>query len=269
MGPPMMAPLSIAVAAVMVSSGANAQNNELSRDSCFQVRFPDLMDISGCLGNVLDMCGKSRPYIKLALEKLANCLMDAIFSENTIKKILTALRRPLIFAFRTLFPRVSKVVVPVLKALLPRPCNERELREGTCDRQLLPRTPCNSAVNVTFSDPLDIRDCIDLNQFMCFEEGADKDEMLVELMRTMVCAMKKLPELSVRLVLKKLLCRGMSWLIEFLRARDFNTMKRVVEAFHTLGSCYRYYPANPKAERRLLPEAEFHLPDTRKSPKLP
>ncbi|XP_065308733.1 uncharacterized protein [Dermacentor albipictus] len=256
MSTPMMALLSIIVAAVMVSSGANAQNSELSVDSCFQVRFPDLIGIKECLGNVLDMCGKSR------------CLMDAIFSIRSLKKILTALRRPLIFAFRTLLPRVSKVVVPVLKVLLPRPCNAQERAEGTCDRQLLPATPCNSTVNVTFSDPLDVRDCIDLNQFMCFEQGADKDEMLIYLMRAIVCAMKKLPELSVRLVLKKLLCRGMSWLIEFLRTRDFKTMVRVAQAFHELGSCSKYYPADPKAERRLLPEAEFHLPDARKSHKL-
>ncbi|XP_054923705.1 uncharacterized protein [Dermacentor andersoni] len=225
MGTPMMALLSIIVAAVMVSSGANAQNHELSLDSCFQVRFPDLIGIKECLGNVLNMCGKRK------------CLMDAIFSIRSLKRILTALRRPLIFAFRTLFPRVSKAVVPVLKVLLPRPCNAREREEGTCDRQLLPATPCNSTVSVTFSDPLDVRDCIDLNQFMCFEQGADKDEMLIDLMRAIVCAMKKLPELSVRLVLKKLLCRGTSWLIEFLRTRDFKTMTRVAEAFHRLGSC--------------------------------
>ncbi|XP_075557200.1 uncharacterized protein LOC142589596 isoform X2 [Dermacentor variabilis] len=255
MGTPMVTLLSIIVAAVMVSSGANAQNREVSLDSCFKVRFPDLIGIK-------------EAYIKLALDKLANCLMDAIFSKRSLKKILTALRKPLIFAFRTLFPRVSQVVVPALKVLLPRPCNERERGEGTCDRQLLPATPCSSTVNVTFSDPLDVRDCIDLNQFMCFEQGADKDKMLIDLMRAIVCAMKKLPELSVRLVLKKLLCRGTSWLIEFLRTRDFKTMTRVAEAFHRLGSCYKYYPADPKAERRLLPEAEFHLPDTRKSHKL-
>ncbi|XP_037523499.1 uncharacterized protein LOC119400511 [Rhipicephalus sanguineus] len=99
---------------------------------------------------------------------------------------------------------------------------------------------------------------------MCFEPGADKDQMVTEFMSTIVCAMRKLPVLNVRLMLKMLLCRVMAWLIEFLRVRDFNTMKRVVEAFHAFGNCHKYYPMNPKAERRLLPETEFHPNDTRR-----
>uniref|UniRef100_L7LQF8 Putative glycine rich protein n=1 Tax=Rhipicephalus pulchellus TaxID=72859 RepID=L7LQF8_RHIPC len=262
MGTSMVFPFSIALAAAMISPGANAQSNELSQVSCVRLRIPDVLNIGHCLEDVLNMCGKSGPYVKLALERLARCIMDKIFSRQSLKVILTALRKPIIFAFRTLFPRVSNVVVPVLKALLPKPCSAIQRSNGTCDRQLLPTTPCSSYVNLTFNDPLDIRHCIDVSVLMCSEEGADKDQMVIELMKTVVCAMKKLPAINVRMMLKMLLCRVSAWLIEFLRSRDYKLMVQVAEMLHALGKCQKYYPMNPKAERRLLPEAEFHQPHT-------
>ncbi|KAH6943762.1 hypothetical protein HPB50_026938 [Hyalomma asiaticum] len=221
------------------------------------VIFPDFLGIADCILKKLPFFN----ILRLLREVVCNLLTIVVNFFRHSKRL--SFMAPLTELVQIIL-QLSKVVVPVLKALLPKPCNEKELQRGTCDRQLLPQNPCNGTISVTFNDPLDIRECIDIAKLWCFEEYADKDEMLIELMRDIVCVMKKLPALKVRLMLKKLLCRGIAWLIEFLRSRDLKTMRKVVEAFHTLGSCYKYYPTNPKAERRLLADADFYLPGTRR-----
>ncbi|XP_077526491.1 uncharacterized protein LOC144138191 isoform X3 [Haemaphysalis longicornis] len=58
----------------IIPSGSKAESNQLSLDKCFQMQFPDVLQIETCLGGSLDMCGESHRGVLDDVERLNQCV---------------------------------------------------------------------------------------------------------------------------------------------------------------------------------------------------
>ncbi|XP_077526490.1 uncharacterized protein LOC144138191 isoform X2 [Haemaphysalis longicornis] len=228
----------------IIPSGSKAESNQLSLDKCFQMQFPDVLQIETCLGGSLDMCGESHRGVLDDVERLNQCLMSAIFSRKTAKVILTFLRKLIIFSFRNMFPRASSVIVPVLKAFLPKVCKKRE----GCDHPLLSEYSCVRNISVSFIDYFGVGECVKMHEYICTSAGINK------------CIFNKLPGVDVKNILRVFLCRIMSMLIGYLRMQNIgDAFEPIYDALHTLGNCKSSRPISQKAEKRILRDLQFRL----------
>lgn len=202
------------------------------------------------------MCGESSKGVLDDVEKLNECLMTAIFSKKTVKIILTFFRKLIIFAFKNMFPRASSVIVPILKAFLPKICKKKE----GCDHPLLSSYPCNKTIRVSFIDYFGLGECVKVRDYMCPNNTDNNDEIVPKLMNTVVCILKMLPSMDVKSILRRFLCRVMSMLIGYLRTQNIGeSLQPIFDALHALGNCGSNQPIDPKAEKRILRDLQFRL----------
>ncbi|XP_077527759.1 uncharacterized protein LOC144139213 [Haemaphysalis longicornis] len=251
--------LATIVASLALLPHVCAETNEIVPSECFHMKFPDLLNISNCITPSMSMCHSTGFALRRNLERLHTCIMESILSQTSVKVILTFLRALIIFCFEKLFPRAASVLVPILKAVLPKPCKKK----NGCNHPLLSENPCRITVDLSFVDYVGVGQCIEVKEFMCNDNIYTRDEIVATLMKMGVCAMRRLPNVNYGKLLKKVLCKILRLLIKWLKGFKSSTnLEPVYDALHNLTSCHTESPINPKAERRILQELQFRLDQT-------
>lgn len=223
------------------------------------MKFPDLLNITQCITPSMSMCHSTGFAIRRNMERLHRCIMDSILSQTSVKLILTFLRHLIIYSFEKLFPRAASIIVPILKAVLPKAC---KMKHG-CHHPLLSKDPCRVTVSISFVDYIGVGECVEVREFMCNDSIYTRDEIVNSLMKMGVCVLKRLPNVNYRKLLKRILCKIMRMLTRFLRSLHTSTnMEPVYEALHNLTNCHMETTISPKAERRILRELQFRLDQT-------
>lgn len=223
---------------------------------CTVVHFPDMMNISKCIGDTLKLCGEEREDLKTSSKTLANCLVRSLGTRNFLTIAFRGLVQAIMYAMQASLPGSALLTSPVLggfRGLFRRPATQHKI--------LFTNRPCNQTVPVSFPDFLLIGDCVRPQHFMCTRSGwMDlRTQVLTSLLSMIVCVMRKMPFFNVLFLLKDMMCAGLKLLKEWLnKIGTFAIAVPVVEFFEVIFRCNAQFGIQSTMERKLFENVGFN-----------
>lgn len=244
-----------AVILVFVTSQVSAATGPAD-GQCTIVEFPDMMDIGKCIKAPLKLCGGERSNLRSTSRELARCLVRSMATRNFLTIVLRGMVQAGIYAMQASLPGSSVLAFPLLNRL-----RNTFRSTSTQDKIIFTSRPCNETVPVLFPDFLLIGDCVRPEHLMCTKSGwiDFRTQVVVALLRMVVCVMRKLPFFNVLFLLKDIMCAGIerfkTWLLKLGR---FPMAVPFMEFLDFIFVCNAQNTVRSSVERKVLETIGFN-----------
>ncbi|XP_077489452.1 uncharacterized protein LOC144100349 [Amblyomma americanum] len=195
-----MAPVILVLVLLMPAAlGSSATSTQ-----CLNATLPDILDIGKCLGSSLNLCKATTTDIVAALVKLLKCLIEALLKLDALSA-LAALLELVDF----ILSLIGLDLVKLSQLLKPLCCVSNV---PGCKKIFKGTETCKTPIPITLPGQLNVGKCFTDALLLCKEGDPCKDEVLVSLVKALVCLLRVLLGTNPGNLLSGLLCAVVSLL---------------------------------------------------------